>query len=441
MGFNFPSSPTIGQLHPATATPGLPQYTWDGVTWILKGTSINPKIIVSDTPPPSPVDGMMWWNGTNGKLFLYYFDGDASFWVQAAASLSDVDQSQLVKRAGDTMAGALLLAGDPANALEAAPKQYVDALAGINLLLNGFADVSQENGGTAVAPAGYAADQWAMQGTAGFVAQSANGGPLYGGGIDKHLALVSPASYSHAAANSAYFVQYIEGLRFSKVGWGTAGGRPISLGLWVYSNAGGVMSVAMRNTAGNRSYVIPLTIPAVTWVYRTATFPPCPDGTWPNDNTAAAQLFISFLPTTGLIAAANNSWQNANVICASNSTQMFTSGAQTGNYITGLTLIPGSTPVPQAMCPLMRRSYHDELLLCQRYWEKIGMTFVATAPPYANTSWYKVTKRISPTITLVSGAANGGAVQSVSYSPLDGLRQTTSATAAVDVGFTVNARM
>jgi len=93
MGFNFPSTPTIGQVHPPTATPGLPQYTWDGVTWTMRGTPINPKIIVSDTPPASPEIRSMWWNGSNGKLYVYYFYGDASFWVQAAALLSDVDQS------------------------------------------------------------------------------------------------------------------------------------------------------------------------------------------------------------------------------------------------------------------------------------------------------------------------------------------------------------
>ena len=34
MAMVFPSSPTVGQLYPATATPGYPQYRWNGTAWI-----------------------------------------------------------------------------------------------------------------------------------------------------------------------------------------------------------------------------------------------------------------------------------------------------------------------------------------------------------------------------------------------------------------------
>jgi len=389
MGLNFPAAPLIGDVYPMPALPGVPQWTWNGTSW----------------------------------------------------KCGTIDTANYLLKSGGTMTGPIVLPADPANALEATPKQYVDAFAGNNLLINGFIDVSQENGGTAVAPNGWAADQWLMQAVAGFTAQSQSGGPLAGGGIDKQLGLISPASYSHAAANSAYFTQYIEGLRFAKVGWGTAGGRPVSLGLWVYSNAGGVMSVTMRNGGSTRAYVIPLTIPANSWVYRTATFPPCPDGAWPTDNTSCANFFVSFLPTTSLIAAAANSWQPANVIVAPTATQMFTSGTQTGNYIAGVTLIPGSTPVPQSMCPLMRRDYADELRLCQRYWEKVGMTMANESGVYGNTAFFKVTKRISPTIALIAGGVAGATYGLLSHSPLDGMRQLGNPSGAIDALFSISARM
>jgi hypothetical protein len=34
MSLNFPNSPTVGQLFPATATPGVPQWVWDGSSWV-----------------------------------------------------------------------------------------------------------------------------------------------------------------------------------------------------------------------------------------------------------------------------------------------------------------------------------------------------------------------------------------------------------------------
>src|SRR6188508_812167 len=35
MGMNFPNVPTVGDLYPTPATPGLPQYKWDGEKWIV----------------------------------------------------------------------------------------------------------------------------------------------------------------------------------------------------------------------------------------------------------------------------------------------------------------------------------------------------------------------------------------------------------------------
>ena len=41
---------------------------------------------VSDTAPPSPVNGDMWFNSTDTKLYIYYNDGSSSQWVQALPS-------------------------------------------------------------------------------------------------------------------------------------------------------------------------------------------------------------------------------------------------------------------------------------------------------------------------------------------------------------------
>ena len=37
---------------------------------------------IGDTAPPSPTNGMMWWNSTSGNTYLYFTDQDSSQWVQ-----------------------------------------------------------------------------------------------------------------------------------------------------------------------------------------------------------------------------------------------------------------------------------------------------------------------------------------------------------------------
>ena len=51
MGFNFPSSPSIGQTFPVPPLPNVPVYTWDGEKWTMPGT---PSV------PSAPYDAMAY---------------------------------------------------------------------------------------------------------------------------------------------------------------------------------------------------------------------------------------------------------------------------------------------------------------------------------------------------------------------------------------------
>jgi len=42
------------------------------------------SVTTSDTAPADPAEGDMWWKSDDGKLFVYYNDGDSSQWVDAA---------------------------------------------------------------------------------------------------------------------------------------------------------------------------------------------------------------------------------------------------------------------------------------------------------------------------------------------------------------------
>ena len=83
MPFDFPTSPTSGQVY----TPaGGPSFSWDGTAW--KGTSsgMPVTVYVSDSAPISPALGQLWWDSDSGNMYIWYVDANSSQWVQASGT-------------------------------------------------------------------------------------------------------------------------------------------------------------------------------------------------------------------------------------------------------------------------------------------------------------------------------------------------------------------
>jgi hypothetical protein len=77
MAFDFPASPTEGQVF----TPvGGPSYVYNNPVW--KAVGQGQIAVVSDTAPANPANGQLWWESDTGILFLWYNDGNSSQWVQ-----------------------------------------------------------------------------------------------------------------------------------------------------------------------------------------------------------------------------------------------------------------------------------------------------------------------------------------------------------------------
>jgi hypothetical protein len=57
---------------------------WNGSTW-ANGVA-GATVTSSDTAPPSPVAGDLWFDSTSTQLFVYYTDADSSQWVSAMAT-------------------------------------------------------------------------------------------------------------------------------------------------------------------------------------------------------------------------------------------------------------------------------------------------------------------------------------------------------------------
>jgi hypothetical protein len=49
-------------------------------SWVLK----EGGVIISDTPPPDPTAGTLWWESDSGNMFIWYVDADGGQWVQVS---------------------------------------------------------------------------------------------------------------------------------------------------------------------------------------------------------------------------------------------------------------------------------------------------------------------------------------------------------------------
>lgn len=70
MAFDFPATPSVGQVYGA--------YTWDGEKW----TGGAGRVATSSSPPSGAVDGDLWWDDDTGLLYIRYDDGTSAQWVQ-----------------------------------------------------------------------------------------------------------------------------------------------------------------------------------------------------------------------------------------------------------------------------------------------------------------------------------------------------------------------
>ena len=56
---------------------------------LVNSISAGTQTTISETPPPTPNTGDLWWDSTSGKLKIYYDDGDSLQWLDAFLSSSN----------------------------------------------------------------------------------------------------------------------------------------------------------------------------------------------------------------------------------------------------------------------------------------------------------------------------------------------------------------
>ena len=75
MALDFPASPTNGQV--------FGNYTYNSTKGAWTATAQSPLFaVVGDVKPSSPANGQLWYNSTDGYMYMYYTDGTSNQWVQ-----------------------------------------------------------------------------------------------------------------------------------------------------------------------------------------------------------------------------------------------------------------------------------------------------------------------------------------------------------------------
>ena len=269
-----------------------------------------------------------------------------------------------------------------------------------NRIINGDMRIDQRNAGASVTPVNvqYITDRFFVNLTQAskLTAQQNAGSVTPPAGYTHYLGFTSASAYSVLSTDAFRTSQVIEGVNIADFAWGTASAISVTLSFWVRSSLTGSFGGAFTNSAGDRSYPFSFTINAAnTWEQKTITAPGDTSGTWLT--TTGVGIRVRFSLGAGSVqTAAANAWTSADVQAPNGSVNMVgTSGATF--LITGVQLEPGTVATP-----FERRSYGQELALCQRYFEWIAASTIGyqstTGELVGSTINFSVTKRTTATL-------------------------------------------
>ena len=336
---------------------------------------------------------------------------------------------------GGTMTGPLTLAADPAAALQAASKQYVDAVAfNLNLLNNGDMKIDQRNGGASGTGVSVnTVDRWFFNGIAGKFTWGRNLNAAAGPpGFPYYFGFLSSSAYAAAAGDVFHFNQRLEGDAISGLMWGTVSAQPVTLSFWVYSNQTGTFSGAVRNYAGTRSYPFTFAIlVANTWTKIVVTIPGDTAGTWVSSGSAGALIVGFDLGSGSTYRGPANAWGATAYFGATGAVSVVAVIAAT-LYVTGVKLEMGSV-----VTPFDRLSPAKALIDCQRYYQAGSVYYLGYQIAGQSVGLFytfPTTMRATPTMTLAnSSGSNAGTAGSSAY--VNGVQIYHAATASTVTWF------
>jgi hypothetical protein len=288
----------------------------------------------------------------------------------------------------------------------------VNSLSFRNRIINGNMVIDQRNNGASAGTSSgtfaYFLDRWvaSYSQTSKFTVQQNAGAVTPPAGFTNYLGVTSSSAYSVASGESFNMQQPIEGFNVADLGWGAAGAQTVTVSFWVRSSLTGAFGGAVCNSNLTRSYPFTYTVSAAnTWEYKTVSIPGDTSGTWVTNNGVGLRLYFN-LGAGSTVSGTAGAWASANFQSATGAVSVVGTNGATF-YITGVQLEAGSVATPFEQIDI-----GTELFMCQRYYEELtsnaNSNNVAWGGSYPIggvaqgqvTSFFKVPKRSSPTVTV-----------------------------------------
>ena len=224
--------------------------------------------------------------------------------------------------------------------------------------------------------------------------------------------LATSLAATTVGSTDAYEVsQQIEGYNIADLAWGTASAATVTLSFWVRSSLTGTFGGVLENNGNTRAYPFSYTInSANTWEQKTITVAGDTSGTWLTDNSRGIIIRWSLGCGSTYLNTAN-AWVAGDYYSVTGETKLVATNGATW-YITGVQFEKGSTATA-----FDYRDYGRELMMCQRYFSKLGGTTSGEALAMGmindgpTAAWftvkYPMTMRAAPTMAYSSiGVSN-----------------------------------
>ena len=244
------------------------------------------------------------------------------------------------------------------------------SLSGRNRVINGSMTVDQRNAGASVTygSAAVGVDRFVLEkvnlSTLVATLQQVSDGPA---GFDKSIkTTITTAQASAPNSSMVGCDQRIEGFNWADMAFGTASAKTFTMSFWVKSSVIGTYPVSFFNAAVNRAYLATYSISSAnTWEYKTITIPGDTSGTWNTTNGIGLgfqMLLGGGTDSNGTAGSWGSTYKGRTSACVDLNATLNATW-----QVTGIQIEAGSVATP-----FERRSYGQELALCQRYYYFIG---------------------------------------------------------------------
>ena len=243
-----------------------------------------------------------------------------------------------------------------------------------NIIINGAMQVAQRGTSfTSVTASAYHLDrfQYNLTGTVGASTVTQNTVSDLAGFTKSLKVDVTTADASLASGDRLSLRYAIEGQDLQQVAKGTSSAEQLTLSFYIKATKTGTQIVELFDIDNSRHCAKSVTINSSnTWEKKTITYPADTTGAFDNDNANSLSIFFGLACgtdfTSGTLATAWASNTNANRFVG----QVNHFDSTSNNFeITGVQLEVGSVATP-----FEHRSFGEELLLCQRYFQDFAFS-------------------------------------------------------------------